>query len=128
MACGHSLYDFVMRMLCIPSWRMSRLGTSLQDLGDDVSCREGTDRACQVQHCPERIVKIMNLYIVQSDKHKYLHNKFIKARQTKVSGRSVFRCRITQNPIKQLLKAIDMGFLSDYCKVVLTEKDYGELF
>jgi len=62
------------------------------------------------------------------DKHKYLHNKFIKARQTKVSGRSVFRCRITQNPIKQLLKAIDMGFLSDYCKVVLTEKDYGELF
>jgi DNA polymerase elongation subunit (family B) len=60
--------------------------------------------------------------------HRYLHNKFIKARQNKVTGRSVFNARITATPIKLLLKAIDMGKLEEYAKVVLTENDYNELF
>ena len=69
-----------------------------------------------------------DLYVGNESIHKYLYNKYIKARQNKVSGRSVFNPRITANPIKLLLKAIDMNQLNDYAKVVLTEEDYKELF
>ena len=60
--------------------------------------------------------------------HKYLFNKYVKSRQSKVSGRSVFNPRITATPIKMLLKAIDMDKLEDYCKVVLSDEDFKELF
>jgi len=60
--------------------------------------------------------------------HKYQYNKFVKARQNKVSGRSVFNARIVGTPIKMLLKAIDMDKLDEYSRVVLTPEDYRELF
>ena len=60
--------------------------------------------------------------------HKYLHNKYVKARQSVVSGRSVFNARICKTPVKILLKAVDMGKLEEYAKVVLSQEDYNELF
>jgi len=62
--------------------------------------------------------------------HKYLHNKYIKARQKLISGRNVFKARITKTPVKMLLKAVDMGNdkLEEYAKVVLSKEDYNELF
>lgn len=62
--------------------------------------------------------------------HKYLYNKYVKARQTLVSGRSIFNARITSDPIKQLLKAADFGpdKVDQFARVVLLPEDYKELF
>ena len=68
------------------------------------------------------------LWLEDVNNHKYLHNKYIKGRQSMVSGRSVFNARITKTPIKLLLKAVDMGKLEEYAKVILNQKDYEELF
>ncbi|HLX54844.1 MAG TPA: DNA polymerase domain-containing protein, partial [Aquella sp.] len=65
---------------------------------------------------------------INSDVHKYLLNKYTKARQIRVSGRSVFHARVLPNPVKNLLKAIDMNKLDEYAKVVLLPEDYKELF
>lgn len=67
-------------------------------------------------------------YLSSPDGNYTQHNKFIKARQTAVSGRAVFNPRITRSPLKFLLKAIKMDKLNEYAKVVLLPQDYDELF
>jgi len=60
---------------------------------------------------PHKVIEILS-----TDK-KY-NNKYTIAKRKYISGRNVFKSRISKNPIKKLLKAIDMGKLKEYAKII----------
>ena len=48
-------------------------------------------------------------YVNSDPQSKYVHNKYIASRRKFVSGRDVFNPRITETPIKDMIKAIGIG-------------------
>jgi len=67
----------------------------------------------------EFLEQLKNSYSTLDMGLKYIANKYTEAKRKFVSGRSVFNPRITETPIKDLIKAIKDDKLDEFLEYVL---------